>query len=216
MQGLGLRRSPHEPILMTWRMDTRQLLWKPAFGVMLALALGSVAASQSKTPSSADLTIQITSPLGRTGISGPVRIVARVVAKQGTALNPVQFFVDGKLAGGTKAGPPYALEWTADTPFESRVIVVQVADAAGNTARDEVELKPLPLTESASVSSVLLEPLVLDAKGHPANGLTKNDFHVAEDDVAQTIDLTVPDTIPATYTLLIDSSQSMAYRMELD
>ena len=184
----------------------------------LALVLGPSASAQQPKPAAPppppDLTAQITSPLGRTGIEGAVRLVARIVAKPGVTLSPVQFYVDGKLVGEDKDGPPYAVEWVDENPFEARKIVVQVSDSLGHEARDEVDLKPLEMKGSASVSSVMLEPLVVDAKGHPVNGLTSSDFHVAEDGVPQTIDLTVPDTIPATYTLLVDSSQSMAYRME--
>ncbi len=35
-----------------------------------------------------------------------------------------------------------------------------------------------------------------------------------EDDMEQTLDLVRSDTIPSTYTLLVDCSQSMARRME--
>ena len=135
-----------------------------------------------------------------------------MTARSNTSISAVQFFVDGKLVGEHKGSPPYAVEWIDDDPFEEREIVAQVADSSGNTARDSVTLKPLEVHESSSVSSVLLEPVVLDAKGHPVNGLTAADFHVFEDGVLQTIDLTVPDTIPATYTLLVDGSQSMANR----
>ena len=43
------------------------------------------------------LSVRITSPLGRTGVPGTVRIVAQIQAMPGTALQPVQFFVDGTL-----------------------------------------------------------------------------------------------------------------------
>src|SRR5512139_1850096 len=50
------------------------------------------------------LKVQITSPLGRTGISGPTRIVARIASAPGRVLSPVQFFVDGQLVGEDKDG----------------------------------------------------------------------------------------------------------------
>ncbi len=46
------------------------------------------------------------------------------------------------------------------------------------------------------------------------NGLTAADFTVLEDGVPQKLDLAQPDAAPATYTLLIDNSQSMARRMD--
>jgi Ca-activated chloride channel family protein len=183
-------------------------------GLALALRLTAAAETPQSAHPASPLTVEITSPLGRTGISGPVRIVARIGTSQRAALSPVQFFVDGKLVGERKDGPPYAVEWTDDNPYEAREIAVEVSDSLGNTARDVVRLKPLEVAESASVSSVVLEPAVLDATGRPVNGLTATDFHVLEDGVPQTIDMAIPDAIPATYTLLVDSSQSMSRRLD--
>ena len=160
------------------------------------------------------LTVQITSPLGRTGITGPTRIVARIGAEPGAVLSAVQFFVDGKLIGEDKDGAPFAVDWVDDNPFLPREIVVSVADSLGHSARDTVLLRPLELTEAATVSSVVLEPSVVDSTGRPVNGLTAADFTVLEDGVPQKLDLAAPDAVPATYTLLVDSSQSMSHRME--
>jgi Ca-activated chloride channel family protein len=187
----------------------------PASIAALVLAAWSArVSSQTTGEPAAKLTIQITSPLGRTGLSGAVRLVARVTAEPNVAISPVQFFVDGKLVGEDKDGPPYAVEWVDDNPFEPRQILAQVADAAGREARDTVDLKPLEISETADVSSVLLEPTVIDPTGRPVNGLQVGDFHVSEDGVPQSIELAVPDTVPATYTLLIDTSQSMSRHMD--
>lgn len=160
------------------------------------------------------LTVQITSPLGRTGVAGATRIVARIAAAPGTVLSAVQFFVDGKLIGEDKDGAPYAIDWVDENPFLPREIVVSVADSQGQSAKDSVFLRPLELTEAATVSSVVLEPTVVDKAGKPVNGLTGADFTVLEDGVPQKLDLAQPDAAPATYTLLIDNSQSMARRMD--
>jgi len=61
---------------------------------------------------------------------------------------------------------------------------------------------------------VLLEPTVFDERGRSVGGLQPGDFHVFEDGVEQSLDMAMPDTVPATYTLLIDTSQSMSRRME--
>jgi Ca-activated chloride channel homolog len=165
-------------------------------------------------PDAASLAIQITSPLGRTGITGAIRIVARVTDAPKATLSPVQFFVDGMLVGEAKDGPPWAVEWTDANPYESTQITVQVADSLGRTAKDVVTLKPLEVRQESRVSSVLLEPLVLDAKGRPVNGLVASEFRLTEDGVPQSLDLAVPDTVPTTYSLLIDTSGSMRRRME--
>ena len=159
------------------------------------------------------LTVEITSPLGRTGLSGPIRIVARVTAPPDAVLSPVQFYVDGQLVG-QDATPPYAVEWVDQNPFEPRQIVAQVADGGGNSASGSVALAPLEVVEEASISSVLLEPSVLDETGRSIGGLTAADFLVLEDGVPQAIDTVTPNRVPATYTLLIDTSQSMSRRIQ--
>ncbi len=146
-------------------------------------------------------------------MTGPVRIVARVTPAAGT-LSPIQFFVDGTLVGEDKDGPPYAVEWADDNPFRRREIVAQVADTLGGTARDMVALEPLVVTGSTHVSSVVIEPSVRDERGRPVNDLATDDFVVLEDGVPQKLDVAPSDIEPASYTLLIDSSQSMSRRME--
>jgi hypothetical protein len=183
-------------------------------GCAVAAALAVAAAvSAQQEPVPNPLVVEITSPLGRTGLTGAIRIVARVTAPDGTVLSPVQFFVDGKLVG-EDATAPYAVEWVDANPFELREITAQVADAAGRTASGAVRLQPLEVTDEANVSSVLLEPSVLDEKGRSVGGLQPSDFNVFEDGIPQTIDTVIPDRVPATYTLLVDSSQSMSRRMQ--
>ena len=58
-------------------------------------------------------------------------------------LEPVKFFVDEKLFGQAETGPPYALEWTDENPFEPREISAEVCDDESEIARDIVDLKPL-------------------------------------------------------------------------
>jgi VWFA-related protein len=199
-----------------------RIRWAVAL-VLMTCTLGSrTSAQSSQSPRekekengrSSSLTIEITSPLGRTGISGPVRIVARITSPSQAALSKVEFFVDGKLVGEDTDGPPYAVEWLDENPFEAREITAQVADSSGNVAKDTVQLKPLQINQQTQVSGVLVEPLVLDQKNHTVKGLTGADFSVYEDNVLQKIEQAVPNPIPATYTLLVDSSQSMSRRME--
>jgi len=174
----------------------------------LVLGLAGRLVAQAPEP----LLVEITSPLGRTGLAGPIRIVARVTAPDGVSISPVQFFVDGKLVG-EDATAPYAVQWTDANPYDPSEITVQVADSAGHAARDSVRLDPLVVQEKTRVSSVLLQPAVLDDTGRSIGGLRAADFRVFEDGVPQIIDTLQPDRVPATYTLLIDTSQSMSRRM---
>ena len=178
----------------------------------MALAAAGPLAAQNGA-SAGRLDIRITSPLGRTGMEGPIRIVARVTPGSGS-LSPIQFYVDGTLVGVDKDGPPYAVEWADDNPFRRREIVAQVADSSGASARDTIALEPLVVTGESHVSSVVLEPSVRDERGRPVNDLTNEDFVVHEDGVPQVLDVVPSDIEPASYTLLIDSSQSMSRRIE--
>jgi Ca-activated chloride channel family protein len=160
------------------------------------------------------LTIRITSPLGRTGTSGAIRIVAQVNAPKGAILSAVRFYVDGHLVGEDLSGPPFAVDWTDENPFEGREIRADVADTAGNIARDTVTLKPLEIIERTQISSVYVETSVQDRAGKFVTGLPPGAFSLMEDEVPQQLDVVRSERLPATYTLLIDTSQSMSRRID--
>jgi Ca-activated chloride channel family protein len=179
----------------------------------LVLAAGTAGTSfhaQQPPP----ISVRITSPLGRMGTSGKVRIVGQISSLPGTILGPVSFFVDGKLLGKDEDGPPYAIEWMDENPYERREIAVEVADTLGHTARDSVVLEPFEIVEVTGVSRVLLEAGVYDKNGRFVGGLPRTSFSVFEDGVAQEIDLVDQEMLPATFALLIDSSQSMSRRID--
>ena len=183
--------------------------------LMAVLAAGALL--PARLPAAAEagpLSVRITSPLGRLGIPGTVRIVAQVQADPSAVLSPVQFYVDGKLLSSVDAGPPYAAEWVDENPFELREIAVAVADSLGNTARDKIVLKPLEVTEATDVVRVLIDAAVQDKTGRAVNTLDGSSFRVHEDGVPQTIDLARKEEMPATFALLIDSSQSMSRRID--
>jgi VWFA-related protein len=176
-----------------------------------AIAVASVgAAAGPRTP----LGIRITSPLGRTGLDGPIRVVAQTHGGDSAHLKSVRFFIDQKLYGEATVGPPFSVEWVDDNPFEPREIVAEACEDSGECVRDVIELKPLEVLEKSEVSSVLLEASVQDRWGRYVGGLTRDDFALTEDDIPQALDLVSADVVDATYTLLIDCSQSMARRMD--
>ena len=190
------------------------------FARELTLLLGACAALVSGGPvvagAAADdlASIRLTSPLGRSGLPGKVRIVARVVTPDGAAVPQVRFFVGEELLAVDTDGPPYATEWVDDNPFELRRIRVEMDDGAGGVIADHVDLKPFELVEAAEVMSVAVDASVRDKQGRYPAQLTEEDFRVFEDDAAQPIDGVVSETIPTTFALLVDSSQSMARNIE--
>lgn len=158
--------------------------------------------------------VRITSPLGRMGSSATVRFVAQIQAAPDATLEPVRFYVDGTLLGTDQDGPPYAVEWADENPFERRELRVAVEDSMGRTASDVVVLEPFEIVEIADVRSVLLEASVRDKYGRFVAGLTASSFIVEEDGVPQAIDVVNHERLPATFALLIDSSQSMHRRID--
>lgn len=169
-----------------------------------------VAANDEPVP----LSVRITSPLGRTGEPGSVRIVAQIRALPGASLSPVQIYVDGTLLSTVSDGPPYAAVWVDANPFESNEITVAVSDDLGNAARDTVVLEPFEITETTEVTRVLLDTSVQDKEGRFIRTLASQDFEVRENGVPQELDLVQQEDMPATVALLIDSSQSMSRRID--
>jgi Ca-activated chloride channel homolog len=178
--------------------------------VFLAASGGGVAAA-SKGDGKILPTIQITSPLGRTGLPGRVRIVARLTTHTNGEVPPaVRFYVNGKLIATDDDGPPYVAEWEDENPFEPCTLAVEADDAVGNPIRDTVELTPLTVVETSDVTSVGVDAAVQDARGRYVGGLDTSKFILREDGEPQTIDMVTSEAPAATFTLLIDSSQSMS------
>ena len=179
---------------------------------LLVAALAGLAggAGASVAADGAPLTVRITSPMGRTGEAGSVRIVALVDHSTDTPVQSVRFFVNRALVGEDVEGPVYASEWADDNPFEATEISVEAIDATGRTVRDVINLAPFEFTETSQVLSVLLEATVQDRQGRFVGGIGAGAFTLQEDGVEQTPDVVRPETLPATYTLLVDSSQSMS------
>jgi VWFA-related protein len=178
---------------------------------LLAILLSCVGI---ESQSASALSVRITSPLGRMGEPGTVRIVGQVKAPSGRTVTAVRFSVDGVLLGTVTGGPPYAVEWTDDNPFQRREITVEAEDNEGDVGRDRIVLEPFVVTELAEITSVLVEAGVYDRQGRMVRGMTAPEFVLEEDGVRQTPDMVAQETIPTTFALLVDSSQSMWRNMD--
>jgi VWFA-related protein len=194
-----------------------------SLSVALAIAVCAIGAAtpQNATPTApgapgppSEASIRITSPLGRTGLVAKVRIVAQVHVPSGAQLSAVSFFVDRKPVGTVADGPPYAVDWIDENPFERREIIVQAQDSAGRVIQDTVVLPPFEVTEQTEVTSILLETGVYDKTGRFVAQLDPSLFTVRENGVQQEIELVAHEALPTTLLLLVDNSQSMSRRME--
>ena len=70
------------------------------------------------------------------------------------------------------------------------------------------------MTEVAEITSVLVEAGVYDKQGRMVRGMSAAEFILEEDGARQTPDMVAQETIPTTFALLVDSSQSMWRNME--
>jgi Ca-activated chloride channel homolog len=212
---LRLRHLDLQPIRApasqhTIHMRSLRFLIPAAASVLAVLTATLRAASlQPATP----LDVRITSPLGRTGVAGTVRIVAQI-RTENTVVKGVRFFVNGKLLKESAEGPPYATEWNDEDPFQQTEISVQAWDDHGNSALDKVVLKPIEVQDETHVGSVLLEASVQDKTGRFISGLGAKDFHVSENGQPQTLELTQQEEVANNLAVLVDSSQSMSRRVE--
>jgi VWFA-related protein len=189
--------------------------------VVVALASAVLYAQQDASgtqsaPSAPLPVLRITSPLGRTGAPATVRIVAQIQwpAERESHQHPfqVRFLVDGNLIGTVDSGPPYAVTWTDENPFEPREIAVE-AEMDGAVARDKVSLPAYEIADETEVASILVDAGVYDQAGHAVSTLDQSAFGVSENGTPQKIDLFTRESLPSTIALLVDSSQSMAQRM---
>lgn len=173
-------------------------------------ASGRPAAAPKDETASAE-PIQITSPLGRTGLPGTVRIVARLATPaDDEAPVAVRFYVNGALIATDTDGPPYVAEWQDENPFVPCTLSVEADIVPGAPIRDTVDLLPLTLIDASEVMSIGVDAAVQDTRGRYVGGLDASQFILLEDGAPQSIDMVMSDAPAATFTLLIDSSQSMS------
>jgi Ca-activated chloride channel homolog len=180
---------------------------------LVAAAAYTAVAAQSPATAPAPPIVRITSPMGRTGTTAPVRIVAQVQYADTAPPGQVRFFVDNQLLGSVQR-PPYALEWVDENPFERREIAVEAVDSLGHAVMDRIVLEPFEVTEVADVASVLLEASVQDKRGRFVRNIDGSAFSVFENGVKQSLDLVSQEVVGATFALLVDSSASMSRRMD--
>ena len=180
----------------------------------LAAALAAPGGDESLDAQATKPSLKITSPLGRTGLPGTIRVVARLDGEQPAEPPHVSFFIDKLHLADDTDGPPYEALWTDDNPFEPREISVRAQFSTGAVLTDTLALNALVISEAVEVMSIAIEASVVDAKGRFVRDLKASDFTLLENAEAQAIDLVSQRREPALFALLVDSSQSMALRYD--
>src|SRR5574339_1043921 len=97
------------------RSSTRELNVMTSLVVAIYFLQASFTAA-SATPAPTGPSVKITSPLGRSGMPGAIRIVAQINPVAGVDLGPVRFLIDGQLFQTDTDGAPYAVEWVDENP----------------------------------------------------------------------------------------------------
>jgi hypothetical protein len=120
---------------------------------LLAVAIASVLLTGGVVAQPA-ATVRLTSPLGRTGVSGTLRIVAQVVTAAPGGVAAGAFLRRRQAARRRPRWPPYFVEWNDENPTRRGTFVSKVDDAGG-VILDKVRLEPLELNEETQVASVL-------------------------------------------------------------
>ena len=111
-------------------------------------------------------------------------------------------------------GRHIAVEWTDANPFEPTRIRVEARDVARkrrvrrDRARSVRDCRGHGRFERPARSTVV------DKADRFVGGLDAASFRVAENDEPQTINLVRVESLPVTYALLVDASQSMHARMD--
>jgi VWFA-related protein len=182
--------------------------------LVLAACITAASGHVSLGAQTAAPTLKITSPLGRTGLPGTIRIVARLDGEQQSEPPHVSFYIDKLHLADDADGPPYEALWSDDNPFEPREISVRAEFASGAVLTDTLALNALVMTEAVEVTSIAIEASVVDVKGRFVRDLQESDFTLLENAEEQEIDLVSQRRQPALFALLVDSSQSMAIRSE--
>ena len=165
-------------------------------------------AVQVQTPDSESLAIS--SPAEGSYITGPVLLQVR--AKSPAAIRTVTFFADGRSVC-TVARPPFECNWDAGPGLREHVIraVATLADGARLVATSRT--RSAGYVEAVEVEVVQVTTTVTDDEGRFVKGLTRNQFRVKEDGVAQRLTAFAGENTPLEIVVAIDVSHSMSDAM---
>jgi Ca-activated chloride channel family protein len=146
-----------------------------------------------------------------------LRAQAQVEVPEGDKLDRVEFFLnDDRVA--TLYQPPFTQPILVPQGRQDVTYVRAVAYLAdGNSTEDLVLINAPDFTQRVDVQFVELYTSVVDGKGRPAEGLTKDDFTVLEDGARQQVRrFELVRDVPVYAGILLDTSASMGEGEKLD
>ena len=125
-----------------------------------------------------------------------------------------EIFRRPQLHGETKEGPPFAVEWTDENPYEGREISVEVCDRMGSACAMSSASSHTCCWRKPRFRACWSRRRYSRKDGKSISGLQTGDFTLLEDDVPQTLDLVRSDVVDSTVHILVDTSQSMSRRLD--
>ena len=184
----------------------KRLLALVLLAAPICLALAQTADSK-KLPTS-KLSVKIGEPADGDFVFGKSRIRATVTASAEMRGVRVEFSVGGKLVFIDREAP-YEVFHDFGDEARSWVIEAVAISSDGDEARATIVTRKLTINYREQVDRVIVTASVVDDERKFIAGLAKNDFHLYEDDVEQTLLEFSQETRPITMAILIDTSGSM-------
>ncbi len=148
-------------------------------------------------------------------ILGDTRITLEATTSPDARIVRVEVFADRTLLTILER-PPYTFTWNAGARFLRRVLHAVATDSAGRTGETRLVVRPLYIGQYEEVRLVNVYATVRDGAGRAVRDLSRNDFEILEDGVAQTISHFTSAHVPLTVALLIDASNSMNLGGKID
>jgi Ca-activated chloride channel family protein len=156
--------------------------------------------------------IAIEEPAEESYLFGPVRLRAAVNPVT-ASVTRVDFFVDG-VRICQAATRPFECAWDAGNTVRERVVRAVAILTSGDRLAATVRTRALPVvTESTGADVVLVPFVVTDDRRRFVKGLTRSDFRVLEDNVAQDVSYFEAEEVPLEIVVAIDISGSMSKSM---
>ncbi|HEX3556200.1 MAG TPA: VWA domain-containing protein [Thermoanaerobaculia bacterium] len=174
---------------------------EPGRALIPALALGLLLAAAAR----AQVAVRILSPEPGQPVFGATDV--RVGVQPGPAIDRVEIYVNGKLAG-TARTPPYHVQVDVGEDNVQREFRAVAYTPTGATGSDSVVTQPVMINDEMSLKLRALFVSVT-RNGQRALDLGKEDFQVLDNGSPQEIVTFGRDELPLTAVLLLDTSESM-------
>jgi Ca-activated chloride channel homolog len=157
------------------------------------------------TPALAQVAVRIQNPTPDQPVFGPTEVEVGVQARE--PIDRVEVFVNGQLAGSSKA-PPYRVRVDVGDDNVKREFRAVAYTKSGASGADTVVTVPVQIMDEMNIKlRALFVSVIRDGARNLA--LTQQDFQILDNGDPQEIVTFGRDELPLTAVLLLDTSESM-------